>query len=265
VSAALDVGAHIGSHTVGLSRAVGPTGRVLAFEPQQSLYDVLEANSALSGLNNIDSRKVAVGACSGGPPVPLVPIPIIDVRARVDMPHWRNFTGPSGSNPDESAGRNYGAVSIVDIQRMLAQDLNVEGTASGGTDHDVSFGTRSSQREDLRDHHDDDPALPRAKGSPSQADQADGEAPQPATGSATGRSSSSGRSSGSPAPGSKTESDWVDWVEQVCLDDLQVDSESGSTSGRASLPSLSTCPRLIKIECEGMEAEVRSKTQTRVA
>lgn len=47
-SVALDVGANIGSITIPMMKAVGPTGRVFAFEPQSQIYRLLAANMALN-------------------------------------------------------------------------------------------------------------------------------------------------------------------------------------------------------------------------
>jgi tRNA A58 N-methylase Trm61 len=44
----IDVGANIGTHTVALSKRVGPQGFVYAFEPQQAVFQVLCANMALT-------------------------------------------------------------------------------------------------------------------------------------------------------------------------------------------------------------------------
>lgn len=57
----LDVGANIGTHTVPLCQAVGPDGRVLAFEPQRVIYQVMVANVALNSCLNADCRLAAVG------------------------------------------------------------------------------------------------------------------------------------------------------------------------------------------------------------
>lgn len=45
---AIDVGAHSGDTTVPMALAVGPTGAVLAFEPNGYVFPVLEANAALN-------------------------------------------------------------------------------------------------------------------------------------------------------------------------------------------------------------------------
>jgi predicted O-methyltransferase YrrM len=59
---AVDVGSHIGTHTVALARAVGPRGLVHAFEVTSPLHDVLRANIALTGLSNVLTYTAAVGS-----------------------------------------------------------------------------------------------------------------------------------------------------------------------------------------------------------
>ena len=50
---AVEVGANIGSHTVGLGKAVGAQGKVYAFEPQRACYALLQAQIALNRLSNV--------------------------------------------------------------------------------------------------------------------------------------------------------------------------------------------------------------------
>jgi FkbM family methyltransferase len=95
-SSAVDVGAHIGGHTVGLAHAVGPSGRVYAYEAQSAMFDVLAANAQLVGTNNIEVLHTAVGGvCPGHQSTPpRVPVPRVDPRNRSSsVPHWRTITG----------------------------------------------------------------------------------------------------------------------------------------------------------------------------
>lgn len=61
----LDVGANVGAHTVWLAQAVGPTGMVLAFEPQRIVYQTLCANLALNSITNAHCFHAAVGKAAG--------------------------------------------------------------------------------------------------------------------------------------------------------------------------------------------------------
>ncbi|MBM3484263.1 MAG: FkbM family methyltransferase [Alphaproteobacteria bacterium] len=57
-----EVGANIGSHTVAIAKAVGPRGRVLAFEPQPAIFRTLCANVALNELYNVECFQMGLGA-----------------------------------------------------------------------------------------------------------------------------------------------------------------------------------------------------------
>jgi FkbM family methyltransferase len=49
----IEVGANIGSHTVGLAKRVGPSGKVFAFEPQRACFALLQSQIALNQLHNV--------------------------------------------------------------------------------------------------------------------------------------------------------------------------------------------------------------------
>lgn len=70
--AVVEVGANIGAHTVVLARQVGPTGLVLAIEPQRIPFQLLCANVALNSLTNVICLQQAVGARTGTIHVPPV-------------------------------------------------------------------------------------------------------------------------------------------------------------------------------------------------
>jgi FkbM family methyltransferase len=57
---AIDVGAHKGGYVYWLHRAVGPTGRVFAFEPQPRIADRLRAALAACDLRNVTLENAAV-------------------------------------------------------------------------------------------------------------------------------------------------------------------------------------------------------------
>ena len=93
---AIDVGANIGTHTVGFARSVGPRGLVIAFEPQRLVYQTLCGNVALNGLTNVSTMQAAAGAARGE-----VIMPSLDPRA------VQNF----GAVKAQSAARASGARS----------------------------------------------------------------------------------------------------------------------------------------------------------
>ena len=61
----LDIGAHVGLYTIPSARAVGDSGRVLAFEPHPGNRGLLERNIATNGLDNITVIPAAVSDREG--------------------------------------------------------------------------------------------------------------------------------------------------------------------------------------------------------
>lgn len=58
----VEVGANIGSHTIPLAKKVGPSGRVIAIEPQPVIFQNLCANIALNNLGHVETLQKAFGA-----------------------------------------------------------------------------------------------------------------------------------------------------------------------------------------------------------
>lgn len=81
---AVDVGANKGAYLYWMRRAVGPAGRVFAFEPQPGLARYLEAVRARMGWENVVVRECALSD-SAGPRV-------------LHVPGWENSPGASLEN-----------------------------------------------------------------------------------------------------------------------------------------------------------------------
>lgn len=60
-----DVGSSLGFFTLILARLVGPSGKVVAFDPDQALVARLSRHVRLNGLTNVDIETVAVWSTSG--------------------------------------------------------------------------------------------------------------------------------------------------------------------------------------------------------
>lgn len=58
----VDVGANLGLYTVLLSRLVGPSGRVISFEPEPGLFELLSQSCELNGCANVKVYPVALGS-----------------------------------------------------------------------------------------------------------------------------------------------------------------------------------------------------------
>ncbi len=69
---ALDVGANMGAHSVLFAQKVGPQGRVISYEPQRVIYQLLSANAMMNGHMNIEARMAAAGSAKGEIKVPPV-------------------------------------------------------------------------------------------------------------------------------------------------------------------------------------------------
>jgi FkbM family methyltransferase len=63
----IEIGANLGAHTVPLARLAG---EVIAIEPQRAMYHALCGTLALNDLNNVETRRCAVGANNGSIRVP---------------------------------------------------------------------------------------------------------------------------------------------------------------------------------------------------
>src|SRR5262249_9093834 len=57
----VDLGAHVGLHTLRLSRAVGETGRVIAVEPSPANAALLRTHLAWNGCQNVTVVEAGVG------------------------------------------------------------------------------------------------------------------------------------------------------------------------------------------------------------
>jgi FkbM family methyltransferase len=62
---AVDIGAHKGAYTYWMRRAVGPRGRVYAFEPQPDLAERLRELVRGRGIENVEVENAALSSCSG--------------------------------------------------------------------------------------------------------------------------------------------------------------------------------------------------------
>jgi|GEM_PF-3289285 len=60
-SSVLDIGSHIGVHSITMSRKVGPEGTVIAFEPDKKLHSELLQNLKINDCNNVVSICKALG------------------------------------------------------------------------------------------------------------------------------------------------------------------------------------------------------------
>jgi FkbM family methyltransferase len=126
----VEIGSNIGVHAIPLAQAVGPTGRLIAFEPQRILYQMPCANIALNGLTNVWAHQKGVGREKSTTRIP-----------RLDYAASDNFGGISLSD-----GHDGEAVDVIPLDALAlpACDLikiDVEGMeceAINGAVHTVT-------------------------------------------------------------------------------------------------------------------------------
>ena len=97
----IDVGANIGSLTVPFSRIVGPTGTVLAFEPERTAFCTVAGNVAINNIRNTFCFHQAVGATQG-----VINVPELDLEKTI------NFGGLE-LDKDYSASAHYPVALIT--------------------------------------------------------------------------------------------------------------------------------------------------------
>ncbi|MBM4776643.1 MAG: FkbM family methyltransferase [Archangiaceae bacterium] len=118
----VDVGANIGTHAVPLAAKVGPTGMVLAFEPQRLVHALLTSNLITNGHGHARAVNAAVGASPGSLLVP-----------PIDYGQPGNFGGvalaaaaqgePVDVLPLDALGLDRLTLLKVDVEGMEAQVL----------------------------------------------------------------------------------------------------------------------------------------------
>jgi FkbM family methyltransferase len=104
----IEVGAHIGAHTLTLARLVGPSGRVIALEPQPFLRRLASANLALNGADWAQVMPLAGGDRSGRAELPAI-----------DYSQTDNFGGIS-------LGSETGTPESIAVEVRALDDLGID-------------------------------------------------------------------------------------------------------------------------------------------
>jgi FkbM family methyltransferase len=127
---AVEVGANIGTHTLVMAQSVGPGGRVLAFEPQRSVFQILCGNLALNGLEQVEPWRAALGAESG-----TLVAPRLDPRVR------HNFGGLELGSGAPVAGDRVPLLTLDSFDLPALHFMKVD---AEGMEHDVLRGARQT-------------------------------------------------------------------------------------------------------------------------
>lgn len=131
---AIDLGANVGHYTLRMSNLVGPTGRVLAFEPVSETFELLSANVCSGACRNVTLFNAAASDAFGS--------------ARMAMPSFStglvNFYMASLSSTGQFEVLTVPIDSIVPRKRIALVKIDVEG-------HELQA-LRGMQETLLRDH-----------------------------------------------------------------------------------------------------------------
>ncbi|QSQ25696.1 FkbM family methyltransferase [Pyxidicoccus parkwayensis] len=112
----VDLGANIGAHTLYFARQVGPTGRVIAFEPQRVVFQTLCANAALNSLTNVWALQAGAGEAEGQTRLP-----------PLDYSRPDNFGAVSLDGAEEGEPVPVRTVDSLELASCALLKLDVEG------------------------------------------------------------------------------------------------------------------------------------------
>ncbi|HQP73223.1 MAG TPA: FkbM family methyltransferase [Acidobacteriota bacterium] len=126
----IEVGAHIGTHTLVFSRLVGGEGTVHAFEPQPEIYRTLCANMALNRRANVHCRCEAAGREAGRMYVP---------RVDYGLPHNSGGVALSADPPGEFT-------EVVTLDALGLPACHLLKVDAEGMEQDVLMGARETIR-----------------------------------------------------------------------------------------------------------------------
>jgi FkbM family methyltransferase len=107
---AVDVGANVGFHTLGLARRVGVAGCVYALEPDPDNFHLLERTVREAGLDQVRLVRQAAGECAGEQTLYLSPVNRGDHRL----------------TPEDASSRRAVRVSTVVLDALLADAPRVD-------------------------------------------------------------------------------------------------------------------------------------------
>jgi len=121
----LDIGANIGVHTLYFSEIAGPRGKVLAFEAQRIVFQMLMGNLALNSIENVHGHQLALGRAAGSLTLPPVSYSQPENFGGVSLAQ----AAPAGAGGDASTGESV-TVATLDSFNLARVDfikLDVEG------------------------------------------------------------------------------------------------------------------------------------------
>lgn len=117
--AAAQVGANIGAFTVPLAKLVGATGVVHAIEPLRVLHNLMVANAALNGCDNVASHRAYVGNATLSPRHALA--------LHHDYLTLSNYGSYSAASQPASLVEKVGTTAVENVGTIAIDDLGLWG------------------------------------------------------------------------------------------------------------------------------------------
>jgi FkbM family methyltransferase len=142
---AIDAGANVGFMSNLLAHAVGPTGRVLSFEPHPMIFETLARNVALwmtlEKIGVIEVRQAAVSASRGRLPLAVDPDTFARNKGTASLEHAdaTNSTEVATVRLDEELSTAVGVVKLDVEMHELAALQGAEALLSQGLIRDIVF------------------------------------------------------------------------------------------------------------------------------
>ncbi len=123
----IDVGANVGYYTLIASRLVGPTGHVVAFEPDPVAFRIMKRNVQLNGLENVTLERKALSNESGVIQLFLADANKGDHRIFQTDEEQRPSIDVDAVTLDDYLGADVASVDFVKIDTQGAEGLILEG------------------------------------------------------------------------------------------------------------------------------------------
>ena len=128
----IDIGAYIGTHSMAFARAVGPSGRVLAFEAQPNTFQLLARNLDVNALRWVEAVNAVVSDSPGRLEIPAIDI---DHDGRFGSASLRHLVAPDEGPSADGTGQRAGVASSVqsvaidtfELERCDLIKLDIEG------------------------------------------------------------------------------------------------------------------------------------------
>jgi FkbM family methyltransferase len=126
----VEVGANIGAITVPLARAVGPTGRVLAFEPQTAVCQLLTRNLADNDLPWAQAVPAALGQAVG--------------LASIPVPTYTQPGNFGAVSLGKTAGQGEACAPVLSLDSLGLEQLDLLKIDCEGMEVEVLLGARAT-------------------------------------------------------------------------------------------------------------------------